>query len=112
MGSAAALHPDHPATDEVAVTKNRVSNDEARILCAVREIPEGFVRTYGDVWPPAPRLTGRVLKMTTEEVPWWRVVRADGTLAAGEEQSRRLIEEGVPLRSGRVDLDKARLPDG
>ena len=89
-----------------------MSADEDRILDAVRAIPEGFVRTYGDIWPPAPRLTGRVLKMTTAEVPWWRVVRADGSLAAGEEQRARLIAEGVPIRSGKIDLDKARLPDG
>ena len=88
------------------------ANNEDQILDTVRAIPEGFVRTYGDIWPPAPRLTGRVLKTTTEPVPWWRVVRADGSLAAGEEQRARLLEEGVPIRSGRVDLAKARLPDG
>mgnify|MGYP003397200424 CR=1 FL=1 len=33
----------------------------ARILTRVREIPEGFVRTYGDIDPGAPRLVGRVL---------------------------------------------------
>lgn len=87
-------------------------DDQARILAAVREIPEGFVRTYGDIWPQAPRLTGRVLRTTTEEVPWWRVVRADGALAAGDEQRARLLREGVPFKSGRVDLGKARLPDG
>jgi alkylated DNA nucleotide flippase Atl1 len=89
-----------------------VSTDEDRILDAVRAIPEGFVRTYGDVWPPAPRLTGRVLRASNAEVPWWRVVRADGSLATGEEQRARLFAEGVPFRSGRVDLAKARLPDG
>jgi methylated-DNA-protein-cysteine methyltransferase-like protein len=89
-----------------------IDSHERRILDAVRAIPEGFVRTYGDIWPPAPRLTGRVLKVTTESVPWWRVVRADGSLAAGEEQRARLFEEGVPFRRGRVDLDRARLPDG
>ena len=89
-----------------------MSSDEDLIVATVRAIPEGFVRTYGDIWPPAPRLTGRVLKTTTESLPWWRVVRADGTLAAGAEQRARLIAEGIPLRSGRVDLDKVRLPDG
>lgn len=89
-----------------------MSGDEARILARIREIPEGFVRAYGDIWPPAPRLTGRILRTTSEAVPWWRVVRADGTLAAGAEQRARLLEEGVPFKDRRVDLAKARLPDG
>jgi alkylated DNA nucleotide flippase Atl1 len=84
------------------------------ILDAVRAIPAGFVRTYGDLSPDAPRLAGRVLSDTSEDVPWWRVVRADGSLAVGEDQRRRLEAEGVPLlRSdpARVDMRNARLPD-
>ncbi|WP_320669700.1 MGMT family protein [Patulibacter defluvii] len=81
-----------------------------RILDAVRAIPEGYVRTYGDLDPQAPRLVGRVLRETTETVPWHRVVRADGSLAIGGEQRARLRAEGVPLRGERVDLAEARLP--
>jgi methylated-DNA-protein-cysteine methyltransferase related protein len=84
------------------------------ILEAVSAIPEGFVRTYGDIWPAAPRLVGRLLKGAQEDLPWWRVVRADGSLAAGEPQRLRLQAEGVPFRRGstpRVDLDLARIPD-
>jgi methylated-DNA-protein-cysteine methyltransferase related protein len=80
-----------------------------KILEAVRAIPEGFVRTYGDVDPDAPRLVGRVLS-TTHDVPWHRVVRADGTLPLGEAQRAMLADEGVPMRDGRVDLARARLP--
>ena len=82
----------------------------ARILTRVREIPEGFVRTYGDIDPGAPRLVGRVLAETDEDLPWHRVVRADGSLAKGSRQRRLLLREGVPLRGGRVDLRQARLP--
>ena len=83
----------------------------ARIVARVRAIPEGFVRTYGDIDPAAPRLVGRVLsQLDGEQVPWHRVVRADGSLAKGGEQLRRLREEGVPTRRGRVDLRAARLP--
>jgi methylated-DNA-protein-cysteine methyltransferase related protein len=89
---------------------------QQRILEAVRAIPEGFVRTYGDVSPGAPRLAGRVLKTVhAADVPWWRVVRADGSLAAGEPQRERLEAEGVPFRPGateRVDLRVARVPPG
>jgi methylated-DNA-protein-cysteine methyltransferase related protein len=82
------------------------------ILDRIAAIPEGFVRTYGDLSPGAPRLTGTVLRIHDDaEVPWWRVVRADGSLAKGDRQRRRLFDEGVPFtRAGRVDLRVARIP--
>jgi methylated-DNA-protein-cysteine methyltransferase related protein len=82
------------------------------IIDAIRAIPEGFVRTYGDVSPGAPRLSARLLStgQHPDDVPWWRVVRADGSLAVGEEQRRRLWSEGVPFKGNRVDLDLARIP--
>lgn len=82
----------------------------ARILAGVRAIPEGHVRTYGDLDPAAPRLVGRVLATTDEDVPWQRVVRADGSVPKGERQLARLRAEGVLLRGDRVDLRAARLP--
>jgi alkylated DNA nucleotide flippase Atl1 len=81
-----------------------------RIVARVREIPEGFVRTYGDIDPGAPRLVGHVLATTDEDLPWHRVVRADGSLAMGKRQRALLDREGVPLRGDRVDLRQARLP--
>jgi methylated-DNA-protein-cysteine methyltransferase related protein len=83
---------------------------EARIIERIRAIPKGFVRTYGDIEPLAPRMTGRVLSTTTEHVPWHRVVRADGSVAKGARQLQLLRREGVPLIGQRVDLRKARLP--
>ena len=82
-----------------------------RIVARVRAIPEGFVRTYGDIDPAAPRLVGRVLATTQEDLPWHRVVRSDGSVAKGARQLRLLAREGVPLRGGRVDMGKARLPE-
>jgi methylated-DNA-protein-cysteine methyltransferase related protein len=82
-----------------------------RILARVRSTPEGWVRTYGDCCPHAPRATGRVLRDTTEAVPWHRIVRADGSLAKGERQRALLDAEGVPFRGDRVDLSVCRLPD-
>jgi alkylated DNA nucleotide flippase Atl1 len=84
----------------------------ALILARVRAIPEGFVRTYGDIDPHAPRLVGHVLAETVAEVPWHRVVRADGSVAKGRRQLDLLRKEGVPLRGGRVNLRLARLPVG
>jgi len=76
----------------------------------VRAIPEGFVRTYGDIDPSAPRAVGRVLATTDEDLPWHRVVRADGSLAQGTRQRQLLLREGVPMHGDRVDLRQARLP--
>jgi methylated-DNA-protein-cysteine methyltransferase related protein len=81
-----------------------------RIVERVRAIPEGFVRTYGDIDPSAPRLVGHVLATTDLALPWHRVVRADGTAPVGRRQLDLLRGEGVPIRAGRVDLAVARLP--
>jgi len=79
------------------------------VLERVREIPEGFVRTYGDVSPGAPRFAGAVLfEVDDPDLPWWRVVRADGSLAKGVRQKQHLVAEGVPFRGERVDMTKAR----
>jgi methylated-DNA-protein-cysteine methyltransferase related protein len=80
-----------------------------RIVDRVRAIPEGYVRTYGDIDPRAPRLVGRVLS-TTHDLPWHRVVRADGTIPRGQAQRKLLLAEGVPMRGDRVDLGLARMP--
>jgi alkylated DNA nucleotide flippase Atl1 len=81
----------------------------SRILERVRSIPRGFVRTYGDIDEAAPRLVGRVLA-ETHDLPWQRVVRADGTIPMGTAQRELLVKEGVPMRGDRVDLRHARLP--
>jgi alkylated DNA nucleotide flippase Atl1 len=80
------------------------------VLARIRATPEGFVRAYGDVSPGAPRFAGTVLHATGDDVPWWRIVRADGSLAKGERQRALLEAEGVPFRGSRVDMRVARLP--
>jgi alkylated DNA nucleotide flippase Atl1 len=83
-----------------------------KVLARIRGIPPGFVRTYGDVSPGAPRFAGSVLSADHDpDVPWFRVVRADGTLARGADQRRLLLAEGVPFKGERVDMRAARLPD-
>ncbi|UNO40044.1 MGMT family protein [Streptomyces sp. MST-110588] len=75
-----------------------------RVLAVVELIPPGRVMTYGDIaeWlgEGGPRQVGRVLALYGGAVPWWRVVRADGTLLPGSEL-RALAhyrEEGTPLK--------------
>jgi methylated-DNA-protein-cysteine methyltransferase related protein len=82
------------------------------ILERVRSTPEGFVRTYGDISPGAPRLAGAVLSACDDPtVPWHRIVRADGSLAKGRRQRRLLEREGVPFAGDRVVMRVARIPD-
>jgi methylated-DNA-protein-cysteine methyltransferase related protein len=81
------------------------------VLERVRAVPEGYVRTYGDVSPGAPRFAGTVLfECDDPKVPWHRIVRADGSLAKGRRQRGLLMAEGVPFRGERVDMRVARLP--
>jgi methylated-DNA-protein-cysteine methyltransferase-like protein len=85
---------------------------ERAILDRIRATPEGFVRSYGDVSPGAPRVAGAVLSECTDPtVPWHRIVRADGSLAKGARQRALLEAEGVPFVGDRVDMRAARLPE-
>jgi alkylated DNA nucleotide flippase Atl1 len=87
------------------------SSRALRVLERVREVPEGFVRTYGDLEHGAPRFAGSVLAAYDHpDIPWHRIVRADGSLAKGERQRRLLEAEGVPFRGDRVDMRAVRLP--
>jgi len=71
-------------------------------------VPPGFVTTYGDLSPGAPRFAGMVLAACDDPgIPWHRVVRADGSLAKGARQRRLLEAEGVPFRGARVEMSVA-----
>lgn len=83
-----------------------------RILVALATVGPGQVISYGDLAfeagrPGAGRGVGAVMagSRPEEELPWWRVVYADGRLAPGKEaeQGRRLRAEGVRVVNGRVD---------
>ena len=83
----------------------------AEVLRRIRAVPEGRVTTYGDLCPGAPRFAGAVLASCEDpEVPWQRIVRADGSLAKGERQRRLLESEGVPFKGERVDMYAAWVP--
>lgn len=80
-----------------------------RVHAVVRGLPPGTVASYGEVAaeagaPRAARAVGRVLASAVVDLPWWRVVTADGRLAPHKErdQARRLAAEGVACRDGRV----------
>jgi alkylated DNA nucleotide flippase Atl1 len=74
------------------------------------------VSTYGAVGRLVgigPRRVARALSMGGGAVPWWRVLRADGTVAdpVRVRQLELLAGEGVPMRDGRVDLAAVAWPD-
>ncbi|KQY54378.1 MULTISPECIES: MGMT family protein [unclassified Nocardioides] len=88
------------------------------VLQYVERVPRGRVTTYGavaDVVGEAlgiggPRLVGNVMAMHGGPVPWWRVVRADGSLPPSHQDEARqcYLEENTPMRpSGKVDLKAA-----
>ena len=81
------------------------------IVAVLVSIPVGTVVAYGEVARDAghsrqSRLVGRILSMWSDELdlPWWRVVNANGRLVPGHEieQTRLLASEGVDCRDGRV----------
>lgn len=92
----------------------------ALVLAAVEQVPAGSVVTYGDVaelvGEGGPRQVGAVLSRYGSDVPWWRVLRADGTAApqVAERALARWRREGTPLRPDgvRVDLRAARWDGG
>jgi alkylated DNA nucleotide flippase Atl1 len=88
------------------------------VLSLVEQVPAGRVTTYGAVaeavGSKGPRSVGRVMATYGGAVPWWRVVRADGTLPPSHDDEARIhyLEEGTPFRpSGRVDLPAAFFDD-
>lgn len=87
-----------------------------QVLGLVEDIPPGRVLSYGDVasalgWRGA-RFVGRIMAHGAEGVPWWRVVRIDGTLPAPlwTRAVAHYDDEDTPLAAGgrRVDMRRAR----
>ena len=79
------------------------------VLLAVAMIPEGRVTSYGAIGRIVgcgPRVVARVLAIRGDEVGWWRVIRADGSIAPQlvDEATRLLAAEGVRVRRGVVNL--------
>ena len=94
-----------------------VKPEHAAIVRTIAAIPSGRVASYGEIaaragLPRHARLVGRVLgdAGADAKLPWHRVLRADGRFAfrpgsrAFREQRARLIDEGVVVKAGRVDL--------
>ncbi|QZY30065.1 MGMT family protein [Nocardioides coralli] len=88
------------------------------VLRCAEQVPRGRVTTYGVIAEVVgallggggPRQVGAVMARHGGPVPWWRVVRSDGSLPPSHQDAARqaYLEEGTPLRpSGNVDLARA-----
>ena len=90
--------------------------EHAAIVRVIRSIPRGRVTSYGEIaaragLPRHARLVGRILgDYSALDLLWQRVLRADGRIAfpigsrGHREQRALLVDEGVSVRNGRVDL--------
>jgi alkylated DNA nucleotide flippase Atl1 len=85
----------------------------AAVLDVVDKIPPGRVMTYGSIAEylghGGPRGVGNVMARDGLAVAWWRVVRADGTLAAHlmiDAQQHWHVER-TPMRRGLVNVSLA-----
>ena len=83
------------------------------IAVVVQLVPVGRVVSYGDVAEllgTGPRIVGRVMATTDEDLPWWRIVRADGGMA--DPLVDRAIphwrEEGITFTGNRVRMTRHR----
>lgn len=89
----------------------------AEVVRVLKEIPEGYVVTYGQVArmagsPRAARQVVRILHTMSEKhgLPWHRVVNVRGEIAVPDDESRELqrmllkSEDVLFLEDGRVDL--------
>jgi methylated-DNA-protein-cysteine methyltransferase related protein len=89
------------------------------VYALVRRIPVGQVVTYGQVASlvgraRAARAVGGAMRHCPDDVPWHRVVNAQGGISRRRwgsgmlTQRIRLEQEGVRLRRGRVPLSRYR----
>jgi len=81
---------------------------ETKVAAVVKAVPRGQTFSYARVAlfagkPGAARGVARALRVA-KGLPWWRVIRSDGTLAreVASEQARRLKKEGVEVKGRRV----------
>lgn len=96
-----------------------MTEETARIIKLIKSIPAGRVSSYRDIaraagLPNGARQVVRLLHSLSqkENLPWHRVVRADGRIGLPEGNGREdqiilLRNEGIEVSdSGRVDMSK------
>src|SRR5260370_39756389 len=89
-------------------TRRPLMKFDIAVARVVKAIAKGSVLSYSQVAlragkPGGARAVVRALHRLGG-IPWWRVIRADGTLASeiAAKQAPLLVREGVPLRGRKV----------
>lgn len=81
-----------------------------RVREIITSVPAGKVATYGDIARsaglPNPRMVGWILREDGFDLPWHRIIRADGVPAPHlrTEQLELLRAEGVLANGQKIDL--------
>ena len=91
--------------------------NDIRLYTLLASVPEGKVVTYGQLaeligLPRRARWVGQILKQLPNDtrLPWHRVINAQGRISlpplnGGDEQAKRLREEGVVVsQDGKISL--------
>ena len=100
-------------------------NAYERIYDVVRQIPKGYVATYGQVAALAgnrrwARVVGYALHVNPdpEGIPCYRIVTKEGNVSSAfafggsNEQIKLLQEDGIEFINGHVDMEKFQWPVG
>jgi alkylated DNA nucleotide flippase Atl1 len=85
---------------------------QKKITAAILQVPPGQVASYAQIgeaagFVRAGRLVARVLRVSDLALPWWRIVRSDGSCAV-EGQLERLKKEGILVKQSRIDMNRYR----
>ena len=84
------------------------------VVQVVRLVPPGCVVAYGDLaelFGTSPRIIGHIMAThDAPDLPWWRVVRADGGMADHlvDDAVPHWREEGLGFTDGRVRIRRHR----
>jgi len=94
---------------------SRITDEQVEaVRGVVAAIPVGRVSTYGDiahaVGLPSPRIVAWIMRTDSSDLPWHRVIRADGRPAPhlATRQLAALADDGVSAVDGRVPLASVR----
>ncbi|MCB9638866.1 MAG: MGMT family protein [Myxococcales bacterium] len=115
--------PKEKASSQPKKTKKKTASSSGSLRQEIHDwvrcVPYGYVASYGQIGqmlsrPCSGLVVGKQIANTLEDIPWWRIVGADGTLllrkrsiALGDQQAALLQEEGVAFdQEGCVQMKK------
>jgi len=104
------------------MTNTSQADFDQRVWSIISNIPVGQVMSYGEVahlagFPRHARMVSKAMARSPKVLPWFRVVRANRTLAFDndselyQKQARLLKKEGVKIIKGKViscEFDKTK----